>query len=231
MADPVNPAHVIADMEARREDLIALTAALVAAPSANPPGSTSAPARVLSTYLSARGVKHELAAAVPDKPNVVATVQGARSGPHVVLCGHLDTILPGDPTDWSVDLHALTPRGPDLLGLGVGNMKGGLAALAVALAWLHDCRDAWGGRVSLVAVADETVFGPHGAEWLLSTEAVWKEVFSQGAARGSGMQGTPRVVAPPQPAVEVRPVGPNSQVLIASISGFTPRIVTTRFIL
>ena len=169
MADPVNPAHVIADMEARREDLIALTAALVAAPSANPPGSTSAPARVLSTYLSARGVKHELAAAVPDKPNVVATVQGARSGPHVVLCGHLDTILPGDPTDWSVDLHALTPRGPDLLGLGVGNMKGGLAALAVALSWLHDCRDAWGGRVSLVAVADETVFGPHGAEWLLST--------------------------------------------------------------
>ena len=72
---------------------------------------------------------------------------------------------------------------------------------------------------------------PHFGQCPSGLEAVWKEVFSQEAARGSGMQGTPRVVGPPQPAVEVRPVGPNSQVLIASISGFTPRIVTTRFIL
>ena len=169
MVRPVNPDRAIADIEARRGALIELTAALVAAPSANPPGNTCDAAQILSAFLTAEGIGHETLSAVADKANVVATVHGAGSGPHVVLCGHLDTILPGDAADWSVDLYALTARGPDLLGLGVGNMKGGLAALAMALAWLHGCRAEWGGRVTLAAVADETVFGPHGAEWLLAT--------------------------------------------------------------
>jgi succinyl-diaminopimelate desuccinylase len=49
----------------------------------------------------------------------------------------------------------------------MGNMKGGLAALALAFAWLATERPRWSGRVSFTAVADETVFGPDGAAFLL----------------------------------------------------------------
>lgn len=177
MPDPVNLAWVLAGIEAQRAALLSLTAALVAAPSANPPGDTVAPARVLAEFLSGSGIEAATLAEVPRKPNIVATVTGALqerapspgAGQHVVLCGHLDTILPGDAADWTVDPARLTTRGPDLMGLGVGNMKAGVAALAVALGWLHAHRALWAGRVTLVAVADETVFGPHGAEWLLAT--------------------------------------------------------------
>lgn len=157
-------------MEARRAELVALCAELVAAPSVNPPGDTRAPADVLGRFLAAQGITPEVAARVPHKPNMLASLEGAAGpGPHLVLNGHLDTIQPGDAGAWTVPLHALTERDGRLMGLGAGNMKGGLAALATAFAWLHANRAAWAGRVTLAAVADETVFGPDGADWLLRT--------------------------------------------------------------
>lgn len=157
-------------MDGRRAELVALCAGLVAAPSVNPPGDTRAPAEVLARFLAAEGITPEVAAHVPHKPNVLASVEGAGGpGPHLVLNGHLDTIQPGDASAWTAPLHSLTERDGRLLGLGAGNMKGGLAALAMAFAWLHANRAAWAGRVTLAAVADETVFGPDGADWLLRT--------------------------------------------------------------
>ena len=152
------------------DGLTALLADLIAAPSVNPPGDTRAPAEVLARFLASHGITPELAACVPHKPNVLASIEGgAGPGPHLILNGHLDTIQPGDAGAWTVPHYALTRRDGRLLGLGTGNMKGGLAALAVAFVGLHGRRDGWGGRVTLTAVADETVFGPDGADWLLRT--------------------------------------------------------------
>ncbi len=156
-------------MEGCNDELVALCAGLVAAPSVNPPGDTRAPADVLTRFLASKGIGSDLAACVPHKPNVLASIEGAGPGPHLVLNGHLDTIQPGDAGAWTMPLHALTERDGHLLGLGAGNMKGGLAALAVAFASLHGRRAEWAGRITLAAVADETVFGPDGADWLLRT--------------------------------------------------------------
>lgn len=153
---------------AHAEDLRALCRDLVAARSENPPGRTVEAAAVLEGFLARFGVRCERLARDPEKPNLVATVEGgARPGPHLVLNGHLDTIPPGDPAAWSVPTFELTERDGRLYGLGMGNMKGGLAALALALAWLARERRRWPGRVSFTAVADETVFGPDGAAFLL----------------------------------------------------------------
>ena len=62
---------------------------------------------------------------------------------------------------------SLTRRDGRLFGLGLGNMKAAVAALAFACVFLQSHRDRWCGRVSFTAVPDETVFGPHGAAWLL----------------------------------------------------------------
>jgi succinyl-diaminopimelate desuccinylase len=145
--------------------LVALCGELVAARSDNPPGRTVEAAAALRRFLARFGIAVEEVARDPTKPNLVATL--GSSGPHLVLNGHLDTIPSGDASAWTVLPWALTERDGRLHGLGMGNMKGGLAALALAFAALAAQRHAWTGRVSFTAVADETVFGPDGAGFLL----------------------------------------------------------------
>ena len=158
---------VVRYMDERREDLISLCARLVAAPSVNPPGETLRAAAVLEDFFSGDGIACERIARVEAKANLVATVDGAAPGPHLVFNGHLDTIPPGDEARWSVPVHAQTRKEGRLYGHGTGNMKGAVAGLALASAFLAAHRQSWKGRLSFSAVADETVFGPDGAEYLL----------------------------------------------------------------
>lgn len=152
----------------RETELLDLCRDLVAARSENPPGCTVEAALVVECFLARYGVACERVARDLAKPNLVATVEGGGgAGPHLVLNGHLDTLHPGEGAGWTVPPFAPTERNGRLFGLGMGNMKGGLAALALAFAWLATERQRWRGRVSFTAVADETVFGPDGAAFLL----------------------------------------------------------------
>ena len=161
--------HAMVDrfVDAERERLVDLCRRLVEARSVNPPGDTRAAAEVVRAFLSDRGIDCEMLSGNDSKPCVVATCTGRSDGRHLVLNGHLDTIPPGDESDWSFPPFSLTPRGGRLYGLGMGNMKAAVAALTLAYAFLHRHRDRWRGRVSLTAVPDETVFGPDGAAWML----------------------------------------------------------------
>ena len=156
-------------VDSERETLVNLCRRLVEARSVNPPGDTRVAAAVVREFLVARGIDCEVIAAVDDKPNVVSTCDGHDAGRHLILNGHLDTIPPGNESDWSVPPFALTRRDDRLYGLGLGNMKAAVAALALAYVFLHRHRDRWRGRISFTAVPDETVFGPDGAAWLLAT--------------------------------------------------------------
>jgi succinyl-diaminopimelate desuccinylase len=62
---------------------------------------------------------------------------------------------------------SLTRRNGRLYGLGMGNMKGALAAMCVATAVLNRHRHAWRGRLSMTAVSDEVMFGDRGTVFLL----------------------------------------------------------------
>lgn len=83
--------------------------------------------------------------------NVVATVDSGLPGPHVVLCTHLDTVPPYDMAD---PFRAVLREGK-LYGRGAVDVRGTLAAMAVALANLNQRKSALRGKVSLLAVADE----------------------------------------------------------------------------
>lgn len=158
--------QISALVDAQRSELVDLLGALVAQPSPNPPGSCAGVARVLQNWLGERGITCDSIARHPDKPNLVA-IAGQADGPHLILNGHMDTIGPGDETRWSVPLYEMTSRDGRLYGLGSGNMKGALAALTFAFALLHQRNHEIGGRITYTAVADETVFGPDGAGYLL----------------------------------------------------------------
>lgn len=152
-------------------ELLDLCGELVAAPSVNPPGDTRAVAAVVAGFLAAAGLDHELVHQDPSMPSVVAQAAGTGSGRHLVLNVHLDTMEPGDESLWSVPRFSLTRRDGRLYGLGMGNMKGAVAGMALAFRILARDVRSWSGRLTFTAVSDECVFGDNGAAFLLQTRS------------------------------------------------------------
>ncbi|MEH3140724.1 MAG: M20/M25/M40 family metallo-hydrolase [Mycobacterium kyogaense] len=151
----------------QREAIVELCAQLVAAPSVNPDGDTREVADVVSRALAERGIRSRQERLLPTMPSVLAELDSGRPGPHLVLNVHLDTMPPGDESAWSQPVWELTRVDGRLYGLGMGNMKGAVAAMVTAAALLAEQRDTWCGRITFTAVSDEVVFGDNGAAYLL----------------------------------------------------------------
>jgi acetylornithine deacetylase/succinyl-diaminopimelate desuccinylase-like protein len=141
-------------------DVVELTAALIAAPSPNPPGDERAAAGVASEALPAAP---RVLARAPERPNLLATLDFGPGGRHLVLCGHLDT-KPVGGASWSVDPFSATIDGDRLYGLGSTDMKGAVAAMIVAASQVQPPR----GRLSLLLVADEENGAAYGARHVAS---------------------------------------------------------------
>jgi succinyl-diaminopimelate desuccinylase len=156
------------EIDASRDALLSLCRILVQADSTNPPGRTAGVAGNVAAWLEAAGVPHDIIKADEEAPNVVSTVVGGAPGKHVVFNAHMDTMDAGDPTLWSVPPMALTRQDRRVYGLGMGNMKGALAAMCVATALIYRRRKVIGGRLSLTAVSDEVMFGDRGTVFLLN---------------------------------------------------------------
>ena len=105
-----------------------------------------------------------------EMPNIVVEVPGAEPGPNLILNGHLDTMGPGDPSRWTVPQFELTPRDGRLYGLGMGNMKGAVAAMCAAAVILSEHAGGLAGSVTLLLVSDEVRFGDHGARFVLERD-------------------------------------------------------------
>ncbi len=146
---------------------IDLLAALVRIPSH--PGIADQEAGVaeaLAGFLATGDLSPELVEVVPGRPNLMCTLEGSAPGPHLVLCGHTDTVPlnQGDPGHgFSGAVH-----GGRLHGRGAVDMKGALAAMAAALVALHRTGPLASGRVTLAAVIDEETESL-GAEHLINS--------------------------------------------------------------
>jgi len=157
-------------MEKNRENLIKLCSELVAAKSFNPPGSTLETTSVLENFFSASGIFCETLAKHKNKPNLISRAKGSKKGLHLLFNGHMDTIGIGDESLWTVPIFSLTRNSGRLYGIGMGNMKGAVAAMAMAYSFLSAKKKYWPGELTFTAVADETIFGSDGVEYLLEND-------------------------------------------------------------
>ena len=131
----------------------------------NPPGNETLAAELLREYLEENGVEVELYAKVPERANLVARIPGRGDGPRLALLSHTDTVL-ADPAEWELDPWSGELRDGEIWGRGALDMKGQVAASAVAIASLAREGFEPNGDLIFVAAADEEVGRGLRAPWL-----------------------------------------------------------------
>ena len=166
--------RIEAAVAARRADLVALTADLIRIESVT--GSEGP----IQEYIAARLRRMALEVDVfePDltalarhpafhpvkgldyrgRPNVVATWKGG-DGRSLILNGHVDTIPVQPANAWSKPPFSGAEQADAVHGRGASDMKGGLAAMTMAIQVLQDLGIQPGGDVILQYVVDEELTG------------------------------------------------------------------------
>lgn len=114
----------------------------------------------LAGYLAGQGIASRIVGGDEGRANLVACLDTGRPGPHLVFCGHCDTVPLGDRA-WQKPPFGAAIEGGRIYGRGSSDMKGGLAAL-IASFLDFSASDGWSGRLSLaVTYGEET--GSEGA--------------------------------------------------------------------
>jgi acetylornithine deacetylase len=143
------------------EGLVPTLARLVAEPSVSD-RPVDGVAALLAERAEAAGMRVELRQTAPGKVNVIASA-GPEGTDGLLLSGHMD-VVPVTDQRWTSDPFRLTARGDLLVGRGACDMKGFLAAAAVAvdalplrrlqrelvLLWTHDEEVGCAGSAALV---------------------------------------------------------------------------------
>ena len=135
------------------QEVIDLAGRLVTLPSENPPGGEAAVAGELGNFLRSAGFTVEYGYLEPQRPNLTARLDGNGSGPTLLFCGHSDTMPVSE--GWATDPFGGQVVDGKLFGRGSADMKGGLAAMAVACAALGRAKLPLKGSLVFAAVIDE----------------------------------------------------------------------------
>jgi acetylornithine deacetylase/succinyl-diaminopimelate desuccinylase-like protein len=151
-----------------REEVTELLRELVRIDTVNPPGNETRAAEALARYLGRHGVASELLARTPERANLVARLPGG-DGPSLLLMAHTDTVL-ADAEEWTRDPWSGDLVDEEVWGRGALDMKGHVAAAAVAFASLAREGIRPAGDLLLALTADEEVGeDDFGMSWLAQT--------------------------------------------------------------
>jgi acetylornithine deacetylase or succinyl-diaminopimelate desuccinylase len=172
---PTSPrlVRLMAALQERREDLIALTQDLIRIPTLNPPGENY---RDICDYLDRRlkgaGFETQLIRAhgtpgdceAYPRWNVVARREGRHSGDCVHFTSHIDVVDVG--SGWTMDPFGGELKDGKIYGRGACDMKGGLAASIIAVEAFMATYPDFAGAIEISGTADEESGGYGGVAYL-----------------------------------------------------------------
>jgi len=148
-------AQVWAQVEARRDEAIALFADLVRIPSPNPPGGGEKDvARYCRAYLEGFGAEVDQHEFQEGRVNNIALLRGRTGDRTLLFVSHLDT-TPITEEGWTYPPLSATIADGWLYGRGSNNMKVGLAAAMFAQRVIRDGGIQLDGNVATAQTADE----------------------------------------------------------------------------
>ncbi len=116
------------------DEVVELTRELIRFQSVNPPGNELPAAQYLAAWCNDRGIEASVEEVSAGRANVVARIKGNGTG-HLVFTGHIDVVPPGG-QKWEHDPFEADLLDGRIYGRGSADMKGGVAAIAVAMASL-----------------------------------------------------------------------------------------------
>lgn len=174
--------EVVAACREARDEVVGLTAELVALDTTaravgDPPRDEERLQRLLARRLAALGAEPELWEPEPTgdgdrflpggldfvgRPQLVAVLPGAGGGRSLLLNGHIDAVDVEPREEWTSDPFRLSERDGFLYGRGANDMKGGIAAMVVALEVLRRTGVRLAGDVVFCTVTDEESCGAGG---------------------------------------------------------------------
>ena len=149
---------------------------LVQSDSINPPGNEKNVAVIIEEFLKESGITTEIFPFGNNRANLVAYLHDSFEGRNLLFNGHMDTVPPGPAEDWKYPpLSAMIKRNKYMFGRGTIDMKGGLAAMVIALKILKELKIEVTGNLILNAVADEETGSEFGIRPLIEKNLFGKD--------------------------------------------------------
>lgn len=143
---------------------LSLTRELLSFNTINPPGRERECAEYIGKLLEEGGFKVELHEFDKKRTSLVARYEGLGEKAPICFSGHIDTV-PLGAADWSKDPFSGDMDGDKVFGRGSSDMKGGVAAMVVAVLRLPEISKAAAGITIIITASEET--GSKGAYHLL----------------------------------------------------------------
>lgn len=136
------------------KEVVEVCQKLVQLKSVNPPGGERAIAEWACEYLLNAGLEVELIEHAPDRASVLARMRGSGTAPGLLFSAHLDTVPVGAEA-WLHDAFGGEVAEGKVWGRGSSDMKGGMAAMMVAVKLLKQAGVTLQGDVILAFTAGE----------------------------------------------------------------------------
>lgn len=154
----------------------------------NPPGNESECINYLSDLLEEAGFKTKILAKKPERPNLVARLEGSGEAPPLLMYGHVDVVTTNN-QDWKYPpFDGIVAEGC-VWGRGALDMKGALAMMISAMIRMKSEGIKPKGDIILAVVCDEEEEGEFGAEFLIEEHSgLFKDVrYAIGEVGGFSM--------------------------------------------
>jgi succinyl-diaminopimelate desuccinylase len=191
----MNEDLIINEIDANKDKYILFLRKLIQTESYNPPGNENNTALVIEDFLKEEGVKVEIFPFDRNRANLIAYLNDNLKGKNLLYNGHMDVVPPGSLKDWKEPpLNAYIKRNKYLYGRGAADMKGGLAAMAIALTILKKLNLDVSGNLIFNAVADEETGGTFGTKWSLDNCIKNVKVDFAVIGEASGLDPLPKAI-------------------------------------
>ena len=162
--------QLFAQIDAAREDIIALEQALVRIPTVNtgfmPTGNETDVCEYVRDWLGAEGIDSEIIESAPRRGNLIARLEGRSPENGLMFMSHTDVVPVEDESKWRFPPFSATIAEDRIFGRGASDCKGLLTAQLMALRILKRNGIELQNSLVLAAGADEEHGGRYGFGWL-----------------------------------------------------------------
>ena len=183
--------ELLNQVDAARDDIVALEQDLIRIPSVNtgsmPTGNETAVCEFVRGWLAEDGVKCRILESAPGRGNLIARLEGTSSKPGLMFMSHTDEVPVEDETKWRFPPFSGTLADGRIYGRGASDCKGVLTAHLMALRLLKRNGVPLRDGLILASGADEESGGRYGFGWLAKHHA--REITAPYAVNECG--GTP----------------------------------------